>query len=500
MPNQDDLTAGVVTTQQLSTSALAQLHRLAQTAGPEVEHALAQLVAAAQQQAHLHAQHGQVQNNLADLQAMLNRMLQPLGLHIKNWQDPAQALLQLRVFADDFEVQYRAMLLRERTLNQHAIVSATDVHGTITYVNDLFCEINGMAPHQLLGKNHRIIASGIHPRAFYTGMWETISQGHTWHGEICNRSPVTGQAYWVAATIVPFLDANGLPKEYISVRTDITKRKKLEQELAHERSFLESITANLGKGVMVLDREERCTFLNPEAERLLGWTLAQLKGQSLHGQMYFCAGQAEGEDAPACPVCLCYALQECVSFDMQDDLVLVHKERGSFPAAMTVSPLFEDGVLRGCVAVFHDITQHKRHEAELRQAKEQGLQTQFMGAEGAFNQSLVEIAGPALEGMLFTYPADFSARAENQAIVQAFEKAQRPPNGAYQMPAYAAVQVLHESMKAVGTDPKKVAEYMHSNRFDTVIGPVAFDRKGDLKNFDFVVFKLDKSGQRKLVR
>ena len=374
MPNQYDLTAGIVTTQQLSTSALAQLHRLAQTAGPEVQHALAQLVAAAQQQAHLHAQHTQVQNNLADLQAMLNRMLQPLGLHIKNWQDPAQALLQLRVIADDFEVQYRAMLLRERTLNQHAIVSATDVHGTITYVNDLFCEINGMAPHQLLGKNHRIITSGIHPRAFYTGMWEAISQGHTWHGEICNRSPVTGQAYWVAATIVPFLDANGLPKEYISVRTDITKRKKLEQELAHERSFLESITANLGKGVMVLDREERCTFLNPEAERLLGWTLAQLKGQPLHGQMYFCASQPEGDDAPACPVCLCHALQECVPFDMQDDLVLVHKERGPFPAAMTVSPLFEDGVLTGCVAVFHDITQLKRHEAELRQAKEQAEQ------------------------------------------------------------------------------------------------------------------------------
>ena len=374
MPNQDDLTAGGVTTQQLSTSALAELHRLAQTAGPEVEHALAQLVAAAQQQAHLHAQHTQVQNNLADLQAMLNRMLQPLGLHIKNWQDPAQALLQLRVIADDFEVQYRAMLLRERTLNQHAIVSATDVHGTITYVNDLFCEINGMAPHQLLGKNHRIIASGIHPRAFYTGMWEAISQGHTWHGEICNRSPVTGQTYWVAATIVPFLDANGLPKEYISVRTDITERKKLEQELAHERSFLESITANLGKGVMVLDHQERCTFLNPEAERLLGWTLAQLKGQPLHGKVYFCASQPEGEDAPACPACLCYALQECVSFDMQDDLVLVHKERGPFPAAMTVSPLFEDGVLRGCVAVFHDITQLKRHEAELRQAKEQAEQ------------------------------------------------------------------------------------------------------------------------------
>ena len=103
-----------LTAQKLFTTMVASLraYRDLRT----IEHhkqGLAQLVAAAQQQAHLHAQHAQVQNNLADLQAMLNRMLQPLGLHIKNWQDPAQALLQLRVFADDFEVQYRAMLLRD---------------------------------------------------------------------------------------------------------------------------------------------------------------------------------------------------------------------------------------------------------------------------------------------------------------------------------------------------------------------------------------------------
>lgn len=136
----------------------------------------------------------------------------------------------------------------------------------------------------------------------------------------------------------------------------------------------------------------------------------------------------------------------------------------------------------------------------LRQAREQGLQTRFMGAEGAFNQSLVEIAGPALEGMMFTYPADFSQRPENEAVVQAFEKAKRPANGAYQMPAYAAMQVLHKSLQAVGPDPKKVADYMHASRFDTVIGAVAFDTKGDLKNFEFVVFELSKDGSRRLVR
>ena len=133
----------------------------------------------------------------------------------------------------------------------------------------------------------------------------------------------------------------------------------------------------------------------------------------------------------------------------------------------------------------------------LRQAKEQGLQTRFVGAEGAFNQGLIEIAGPAVEGMMFTYPADFSERAENKPIVEAFKKANRSANGAYQMPSYAAMQVLDKSIKAVGPDPKKVADYMHANAFDTVIGKVAFDTKGDLKDFEFVMFELDKSGNRK---
>ena len=136
----------------------------------------------------------------------------------------------------------------------------------------------------------------------------------------------------------------------------------------------------------------------------------------------------------------------------------------------------------------------------LRQAKEQGLKTRFVGAEGAFNQGLIEIAGPAVEGMMFTFPADFSQRPENKGVVDAFKKANRSANGAYQMPAYAALQVLDKSMKAVGADPKKVANYMHAHTFDTVIGKVAFDAKGDLKDFEFVVFELAKDGSRSQVK
>ena len=136
----------------------------------------------------------------------------------------------------------------------------------------------------------------------------------------------------------------------------------------------------------------------------------------------------------------------------------------------------------------------------LRQAREQGLKVRFMGPEGVFNQGLIEIAGPAVEGMLFSFPADFSERPENKAIVEAFKKANRPANGAYQMPAYAAMQVLDKSIKAVGPDPKKVADYMHANSFDTTIGKVAFDAKGDLKDFEFVVFELGKDGSKKALK
>lgn len=132
----------------------------------------------------------------------------------------------------------------------------------------------------------------------------------------------------------------------------------------------------------------------------------------------------------------------------------------------------------------------------LRQAREQGFKTQFMSPEGTANQDLVAIAGPAIEGLLVTLPADFTKRAGNADIVKAFKAAKRDPDGAFQMPAYAAIEVIAASIKAVGPNPEKVADYLHSNSFDTSIGNVEFDSKGDLKNFEFAVYRWDKNGQK----
>jgi PAS domain S-box-containing protein len=121
-------------------------------------------------------------------------------------------------------------------LDQHAIVTITDLAGAINYANDKFCEISGYSREELIGRNHRIVKSALHPPAVFEGMWQTISSGEVWHGEICNLKKDGGH-YWVAATIVPLLDESGLPTEYIAIRTDITARKEAEAGLAEQLHF-----------------------------------------------------------------------------------------------------------------------------------------------------------------------------------------------------------------------------------------------------------------------
>lgn len=121
-------------------------------------------------------------------------------------------------------------------LDASAIVSITDTKGTIKYVNETFCDISKYTKEELIGQNQRIVSSGYHSIDFWKNMWATIGKGKVWKADIRNKTK-DGEIYWVATTIVPFMNENNKPYQYLSIRQDITKQKQLEQNTINSILF-----------------------------------------------------------------------------------------------------------------------------------------------------------------------------------------------------------------------------------------------------------------------
>lgn len=178
----------------------------------------------------------------------LNKILELEALHKNGHNFPVELTITAISIEGEYEFsafmrdiserkkveEEQARLMRElqfekNALDAHAIVSVTDVAGKIIYINDKFERISQYSQQELLGKNHRIIKSDQHNQLFFRNMWQTIANGDVWHGILKNKAK-DGSFYWVSSTIVPFLDENGKPIRYVSIRTDITKQKSLEEK------------------------------------------------------------------------------------------------------------------------------------------------------------------------------------------------------------------------------------------------------------------------------
>ena len=166
----------------------------------------------------------------------------------------------------------------ELAVNAHNIVSITDTHGNILYVNDQFCRISGYSREELVGRTHRIVKSGLHSADFYRVLWDTLNRGQTWSGQICNRAR-DGSAFWVETTITPQLDGTGIPIRFISAATDITMLKALEDKLMESAGRLRSIMDIAGDVIFLLEEDGRLADVNPAVETLLGYRPDELIGR-----------------------------------------------------------------------------------------------------------------------------------------------------------------------------------------------------------------------------
>lgn len=156
-------------------------------------------------------------------------------------------------------------------LDASSLISITDPNGIISYANENFCKLSKYSQEELLGKDHKILNSRYHSKAFFKNMWNTITSGKVWYGNIKNKAK-DGSFYWVKTTITPILDNDKNIVKFISTRIDITREQNLMRKL-------EDSNAQLLKKELELKRQMKETFQRFTLEKQLHESKAQLKAE-----------------------------------------------------------------------------------------------------------------------------------------------------------------------------------------------------------------------------
>ncbi|WP_179295521.1 sensor domain-containing protein [Bacillus sp. FJAT-45350] len=148
----------------------------------------------------------------------------------------------LKAITQDYE-------LLSETIDRSFVISATDLDGTIIYVNQAFCSVFNFSEEELIGSSHNIVNSGYHDKVFFGNVWHTILNGKVWTGEIKNKTK-EGKHCWLNTTIIPYRDSNGNIIGFYSIRVNNTEthlRQALERDFKRTMRSLHNIVFKVVK-------------------------------------------------------------------------------------------------------------------------------------------------------------------------------------------------------------------------------------------------------------
>lgn len=249
-------------------------------------------------------------------------------------------------------------------LDAHAIVAITDIKGTITFVNKKFEERSGYSRSELIGQNNRLLNSGTHSREFWEEMYRTVSHGEVWHDEVCNRSK-SGALYWVDTTIVPFMNGEGKPESYISIRSDITALKNSHATILHKEEMLETLLNSVAEGIYGVDLMGNCTFVNKAFLHILEYDNEdEVIGKHIHDLIHH--SHKDGTHYPSIE-CKIYKINNLNQSVHSDDEVFWKRDGDCIDVEYWSYPMLRNGNCIGAVATFMDITEQKALKAEHQQ-------------------------------------------------------------------------------------------------------------------------------------
>lgn len=266
------------------------------------------------------------------------------------------------------------------------VIIITDRGGNILWVNPSFTRVTGYSAAEALGQNPRLLKSGVHDKAYYDSLWDTILKGEVWCGEFVNRRK-DGTLYNEQKTITPVRDERGEIANFIAVAQDTTARKRSEEALRESEARFRSYFETPQAGIAIIAPDKKFLEVNDRFCEMVGYSREEL-GQTTWADL------TPGDD-----LAFQLATYERVLAGERNNYTLekryIRRDGIFIDVAVSASAVRrQDGTPAYFVALVQDITERKRLEAEFLQSQKLDSVARMAGGLGhGFNNLLTVISG-----------------------------------------------------------------------------------------------------------